>query len=50
LMIIWINIDHKKNTVIIKERKTVNVFVVKNILSQREVHSNEVNVNIENNS
>ena len=36
-MIIGINIDHKENRTIIKEQKVVDISVVKNIFSKREM-------------
>jgi len=37
-MFIRVYVNHKENTVIIKKREIINVFIVKNVLSKRKAY------------
>jgi len=45
-MIIRINIDHEENVTVIDEGKVINVFMIKNVFSQRKTHIKEVYVDV----
>ena len=44
-MIIRINIDHEENITVIEEKKATNVFIIKNVFSQRRTHMKETYIN-----
>ena len=46
LMIIWVYVDYKENITIIKERKTTNVSIIKNVLSKRKIYISELNIDV----
>ena len=48
-MIIRINIDHEENVTVIDEEKVINVFMIKNVFSQRKTHIREAYVDVQNN-
>ena len=50
MITIRINVDYKENVTIIKEEKATNVFMIKNVFSQRKMHMKEVCINIWNNT
>jgi len=45
-MFVQIYVYHKINAAIIKERKAVNVFMVKNVSLEGEVHMRKSNIDI----
>jgi len=48
-MFIGINVNHEENRTVVEKQKVRNIFVIKNVFSQEELHTGEVYINVQNN-
>jgi len=49
-MLIWIDVDNKENTAVVKEWNEVNIPIIYNIFSEWEVKLSKLNIDIHDNS
>jgi len=49
MIVIRVNINHEEDRTVIEKEEITNVFVIKNVFSERKFHIRESNIDIGNN-
>ena len=49
MMFIRINVNHEENRTVVEKQKATNIFVIKNVFSQEELHTGKAYINVQNN-
>jgi len=49
MMFIRINVNHEENRTVVEKQKATNIFVIKNVFSQEELHIEKAYINVQNN-